>query len=122
MNDKKVAVVISESVHHSIADFYNTLDTLNNIGFRSVRYVHRARRFFMTDNIIVYFVADGQSLAGLWCDEIFGCVSTFDLYHLKDMKKPRYSGSLVEYIQKIEDNAKSDAFLRSELEKIRGGA
>lgn len=118
--DKKTAVFISSSIPHSMADFYTTLEKLNNLGIHT-RYVDRARRFFITDNLMVYFKAVGQSLSGIWCDEMFGDVSKFDLYRLKDVEKPRYSGTLVEYIKKIEGNAKADAFLNSELEKLRGG-
>jgi hypothetical protein len=119
-HEKKTAVFISSSLPHSIADFYTNLEKLNDLGIHT-RYVDRARRFIITDNIFVYFKIAGNSLSGLWCDEMFGDVSQFDLYRLKDSSKPRFSGTLVEYIKKIEDNAKTDAFLNSELEKLRGG-
>lgn len=119
-NEKKIAVYISSSVPHSIADFYDNIEKLTEIGIHT-RYINRARRFLITENMIVYFRAAGQSLAGLYCDAMFGEVSDFDLYHLKDGDKPRFSGTLVEYIKKIEDNAKADAFLNSEFERLRGG-
>lgn len=120
MFERKTAVLISSSVPHSIADFYDTIKQLNELGIHAIK-IDRARRFIIADSIIVYFLAVGQSLSGLWCDEMFGDVSQFELYRLKDRKKPRFSGSLVEYIKKTEDNAKAEKFLNSELEKIRGG-
>lgn len=117
--EKKVVVYISSSVPHSIADFYKCIDELTNIGIHT-RYINRDRRFLITENVIVYFKAEGQSLVGTsGFDEMFGCVSNYDLYRLKDRNKPRYSGSLVEYIKKIEENAKTDKFLNEELEKLR---
>jgi hypothetical protein len=118
--EKKTAVLISSSIPHSIADFYTNIEKLTELGIHT-RHINRERRFLITDNIVVYFKAVGQSLDGLWCDEMFGDVSQFELYRLKDRDKPRFSGTLVEYIKKIEDNAKADAFLNSEFERLRGG-
>lgn len=116
--EKKVVVYISSSVPHSIADFYKNIEKLNELGIHT-RHLERSRRFIITDNVFIYFRAVGESLSGLHCDEMFGCVSDYDLYRLKDRNKPRYSGSLVEYIKKIEENAKTDKFLNEELEKLR---
>lgn len=119
MGERKTIVYISSSVPHSIADFYNTIDNLNKISLHT-QYISRSKRFFMTEAAIVYFRAAGQSLSGLFCDEMFGEPSAFDLYRLKNHDKPRYSGTLVEYIQKVEDAAIADRFLREELLRTRG--
>lgn len=119
-HEKKTAVMISSSIPHSIADFYSTIDALKEKGI-FIRYISKENRFIITNFLIIYFKAAGQSLNGLWCDEMFGEVSQFDLYRLKDPSKPRYSKSLIEYIKKLEDDAITDAFLLSELERLRVG-
>jgi hypothetical protein len=119
-HELKTAVMISSSLPHSIADFYTTIDAIKENDIY-VRYISKDNRFIITNYLIIYFKSSAQSLDGLWCDEMFGEVSQFDLYRLKDPSKPRYSGSLIEYIKKLEDIGNAMAFLESELEIMRAG-
>lgn len=119
MNDIKSALYISRDLPHSIADFYKTLDELNQAGIHTL-HVDRRYRVFHTKEVMVCFRAAGQNIDGFQVDELFGCYDPkWDLCHLKDQHTNRFSGTIVEYIKKLKENAETDKFLNEELEKLR---
>lgn len=119
MSGLKTALYISRDLPHSIADFYKTLDELNQAEIHTV-FVDRKYRVFNTEEVVVCFRAAGQNIDGFRVDELFGCYDPkWDLSHLKDRNKPQFSGTLVEYVKKLKENAETDRFLISELNKIR---
>lgn len=121
MSELKSALYLSAGLPYSIADFYKTLDELNQAEIHTV-HVDRTHRVFQTEEVVVYFRAVGQNIDGFQVDELFGCYDPkWDLCHLKDQHTNRFSGTIVEYIKKLKENTETDRFLMSELSRIRGG-
>ena len=118
MDDKKIILVISLTVPYSRAEFFEALKQFEENGI-NVCYVNKVDQVIHTENAHIRFMSRRQSLEGYHCDEIFGYRDKYIEERLKDPKKPRYSGSLVEYMKKLDENARTDAFLKSELEKDR---
>jgi hypothetical protein len=118
MADIKTVIHISHNIPYSRAEFFTALTAFTDAGIEVVK-VNRARQEIWTRNVYVRFMTRHCDLAGYHIDEIFGIRNQFNEYRLKDRTKPRYSGSLVEYVKKLEENAVTDAFLEKELDKIR---
>lgn len=118
MADIKTVIHISRNLPYSRAEFFATLKAFTNAGIE-VMQVNRATQEIWTRNVYVRFMYRHCSLSGYHIDEIFGERNQFNECYLKDRKKPRYSGTLVEYVKKLEENAVTNAFLKSELDKIR---
>lgn len=118
MADRKTVIHVSHNVPYSRADFFATLTAFKNAGIDIVG-VNRENQEIWTENVYVRFLNRYSDFEGYRIDEIFGIRNQFNECFLKDPKKPRYSGTLVEYVKKLEENAITDAFLKSELAKIR---
>jgi hypothetical protein len=118
MADIKTVIHISHNIPYSRAEFFAALTAFTDAGIEVVK-VNRARQEIWTRNVYVRFMTRHCDLAGLRIDEIFGERNQFNECYLKDRKKPRYSGTLTEYVKKLEENAVTDAFLEKELDKIR---
>jgi hypothetical protein len=118
MADRKLVVQISYNFPYSRAEFFYALKDLTEAGIDIVK-VDKEKQEILTKNVHILFMSQHRDLTGYRFDEIFGWRDRFNECFLKDPKKPRYSGTLVEYVKKLEENAITDAFLKSELDKIR---
>jgi hypothetical protein len=118
MDDKKVVLHISHNIPYSRAEFFAALTAFKDAGIEIVQ-VDKEHQQIWTKNVYVRFMTRHCHISGYHVEEIFGIRNQFNECFLKDKNKPRYSGSLVEYVKKLEENAVTDAFLESELEKLR---
>ena len=117
MSKQKFVLVISYDLFNSRADFFQAVKDFEASDIE-MNFVDKAEQIINTEYVRIRFMSRRQSLEGYHCDEIFGYRDKYIEERLKDPKKPRFSGSLVEYIKKIDENAKSDAFLLSELARL----
>lgn len=118
MADRKVVIHVSHSIPYSRAEFFAALTAFKNAGIDIVG-VNRENQEIWTENVYVRFLTRYSNFEGYHIDEIFGIRNQFNECRLNDRNKPRYSGTLTEYVKKLEENAITDAFLKSELAKIR---
>ena len=116
MSKQKFVLVISYDLFNSRADFFQAVKDFEASGIEMR--VNKGAQIIDTEYVRIRFMSRRQNLDGYHCDEIFGYRDKYIEERLKDPKKPRFSGSLVEYIKKIDENAKSDAFLQSELNRL----
>lgn len=118
--EKRMVLFVSKSLLYSRAEFFKAMEDLatNNIDFTVIDRINQIIK--TKSNIYIRFMCYYQNFDGYHdCDEILGYRDRFIECRLKYPTKPQFSGSLVEYIKKLEENDKTDIFLKSELDKIR---
>ena len=116
--EKKFVLHISHNIPYSRAEFFTALKQFEDAGVE-LSFVDKTNQIIATEHVVIFFKTRHCHISEYKYEEIFGIRNQFNECFLKDPKKPRYSGSLVEYVKKLEENAITDAFLKNELDKIR---
>ena len=118
MDGMKTVIHVSHDVPYSRAEFFTTLESFSENKIEVIK-VCRATQEIWTKHVYIRFLTRHSNFCGLSVDELFGIRNYFNEIYLKDRTKPRFSGSIADYVKKIEENATNDAFLKQELDKIR---
>lgn len=116
--EKKFVLHISHNIPYSRAEFFTALKQFEDAGVE-LSFVDKTNQIIATEHVVIFFKTRHCHISEYKYEEIFGIRNQFNECYLKDKSKPRYSGSLVEYVKKLEENAVTNAFLKNELDKIR---